>query len=633
MTLEQLLRHLIDKNFKASQSSYWEAVAVQAKRHNKRNLPGDRNDLIDKLRPNEDEISKAHRQANERQITLEPVYRFKRKVSRLMEFSYILSPYLEEIGFDPKFYAQAILDQTFEDPNSGFVVFPVNPNDDMLPPNALNRDTEVQWQIKTLDYTDLVYYDREYVVFNFIEIEVNKIKQKTYIIGDKDNWYWVKPVYRDNRFIYDIELWYNHGAGKLPFIILPGVAAYTDTNEWYQESYLLPAYVYFDEVVTTFSDNQIVRARYNYPKTVMADISCPEVGCNNGYIFELDKDGRSVKGEDGMPKKHTCQTCKGTGKILDPSIYSTLTVPQKMLTESGTNLSSVLQYIHADVSILKESYFTPFDLLEKGSKAIGLDLLEDAGANSSDLSLSRRQEDLLDMIKTVAEYTYDALDAMMYHIEVLKYPNESQRGESHINRPSSFEIKSPEELLTIAQNAMFEDRVTARINYYKTKYKNQDRLIAVYDMALKTTPSLVLTAEELTNYLALGLVTNYDVIKAMHVFNALDEVYEEGMTVKQANESIKQYLIDNGYWVEPEAEVSKPTENKLLATVGGVTSIVEISRAVSAGEMTESAAENLLVTVFGIKQEEARKLIELPAEKIELPTEEEDTILPDTSDI
>jgi len=262
-------------------------------------------------------------------------------------------------------------------------------------------------------------------------------------------------------------------------------------------------------------------------------------------------------------------------------------------------------------------YFTPFDLLEKGSKAIGLDLLEDAGANSSDLSLSRRQEDLLDMIKTVAEYTYDALDAMMYHIEVLKYPNESQRGESHINRPSSFEIKSPEELLVLAQTALFEDRVTARINYYKTKYKNQDRLIAVYEMALKTTPSLALTFEEQTNYLAAGIIDSYDMIKSMHVFNALDEVYSEGMNVKQANDAIKNYLVDNGFWVEPEAEISKPTENKLLATVGGVTSIVEISRAVSAGEMTESAAENLLVTVFGIKSEEAKKLIELPSDKMD----------------
>ena len=113
-------------------------------------------------------------------------------------------------------------------------------------------------------------------------------------------------------------------------------------------------------------------------------------------------------------------------------------------------------------------------------------------------------------------------------------------------------------------------------------------------------------------------MTNYDVIKAMHVFNALDEVYEEGMTVRQANEAVKQYLIENGYWVEPEAEVSKPTENKLLATVGGVTSIVEISRAVSAGEMSETAAENLLVTVFGIKPDEAKKLIELPAEQPEI---------------
>ena len=115
MTIEQLLKQLVEKNFKASQSEYWGAVAVQAKRHNKRKLLGERNDLVDSLRPNEDEVSKAHRQANERQITIEPVYRFKRKVSRLMEFSYVLSPYLEQIEFDPKFYAQAILDQTFEE--------------------------------------------------------------------------------------------------------------------------------------------------------------------------------------------------------------------------------------------------------------------------------------------------------------------------------------------------------------------------------------------------------------------------------------------------------------------------------------------------------------------------------------
>lgn len=612
MTFEQLLSKLIQKNFRASQYPYWEAVAVQAIRHNKRRLMGASIDLVDKLRPNEDAVSKAHRQANERQITLDPIYRFKRKVSRLMDFSYVLSEYLESIKFDPKYYAQMILDQTFEDPNSGFVVFPINPKDENIPPNQLNRNEGVQWTVKILDYRDLSYYDENYVAFKFIDVEINNLKHKSYIIGDKENWYWVKPTFQQNKFTYEAELWYKHGADKLPFIILPGVAAYTDNNEWYQESFLLPAYVYFDEVITSFSDNQIVRARYNYPKTVMADIACPEVGCNGGQITEIDKDGAIVRDEKGMPKRHKCQTCKGTGKILDPSVYSTLTVPQKMMTEGGTNLSSVLQYIHADVSILKESYFTPFDLLQKGCKAIGLDLLEDAGANSSDLSLSRRQEDLLDMLKTVAEYTYNALDDIMYHIEVLTFPNKSQRGESHINRPSSFEIKSPEELLVLAQNAMFEDRVTARMNYYKTKYKNQDRLLGIYDMALRTTPTLVLNFEEQTNYLAAGLVSDYDIIKGMHVFNALDELYYDGMTVKQANDDVRKYLIDNGFWVEPEAEFSKPTENKLLATVGGVTSIVEISRAVSAGEMTESAAENLLVTVFGIKSEEAKKLIELP---------------------
>ena len=147
---------------------------------------------------------------------------------------------------------------------------------------------------------------------------------------------------------------------------------------------------------------------------------------------------------------------------------------------------------------------------------------------------------------------------------------------------------------------------------YTITIKDGDDLGIVVNLSGPTNP------EGPAARLALGLVTNYDVIKAMHVFNALDEVYEEGMTIRQANEAVKQYLIKNGYWVEPEAEVSKPTENKLLATVGGVTSIVEISRAVSAGEMTETAAENLLVTVFGIKPDEAKKLIELPAEQPEI---------------
>ncbi len=59
------------------------------------------------------------------------------------------------------------------------------------------------------------------------------------------------------------------------------------------------------------------------------------------------------------------------------------------------------------------------------------------------------------------------------------------------------------------------------------------------------------------------------------------------------------------------------TDNKLLQTVGGgVTSIVEISKAVSAGEMTETSAENLLMTVFKMTKKEASKLIEVPVRQV-----------------
>lgn len=56
---------------------------------------------------------------------------------------------------------------------------------------------------------------------------------------------------------------------------------------------------------------------------------------------------------------------------------------------------------------------------------------------------------------------------------------------------------------------------------------------------------------------------------------------------------------------------------KLLETVGGVGGIVDISRAVARGEMTEAAGENVLIEIYGLPRETAAKLVEVPKDVID----------------
>jgi hypothetical protein len=136
--------------------------------------------------------------------------------------------------------------------------------------------------------------------------------------------------------------------------------------------------------------------------------------------------------------------------------------------------------------------------------------------------------------------------------------------------------------------------------------------------------------EEIDSVFNAGAYDERDIKKRDMAIYAMNEIVSKNPNIelKDAKEAADALLISEGFLTEPiliNGELDVISDNRLLQTVGGVTSIVEVSKAVASGEMTEKAAENLLITVFGMSSADAAKLIEVPDKKIDISLQNTNT--------
>ncbi len=90
----------------------------------------------------------------------------------------------------------------------------------------------------------------------------------------------------------------------------------------------------------------------------------------------------------------------------------------------------------------------------------------------------------------------------------------------------------------------------------------------------------------------------------------------EFMTVKSSELGVGSLDIEglgeslSGDEIPKDIDIEAESKAKLRGTVGGVTGIININQAVASGQMTERAAEAMLVEIYGFDPEQAARLIE-----------------------
>jgi hypothetical protein len=203
--------------------------------------------------------------------------------------------------------------------------------------------------------------------------------------------------------------------------------------------------------------------------------------------------------------------------------------------------------------------------------------------------------------------------------------------------PISYDIKTEEMLRDEAIDAHTSDRFTSIMQMVHRKYAGDTDLIRVKELALMYAPLLMVqSVQELQLLLASGAYNENDLIKRDRVESVLIDLSKSMDLVDMSNDAVfalvdaalSKYitssdvvLVDdnimpieggNGDVASDLALLEAESQAKLRGTVGGVEGIVKITQAVAQRTMTESAAERLLVNIYGFSAELARQIIDVP---------------------
>ena len=623
----------------------WDRVREQAYEHTRYS---ENSDIISAARPNESLEVNAYRNNNRRRLTKSAIDKFKTKTSRIFKSSGLgineesLSDALREyISKETYMYITQrtdflsyILDVVYakalDDPNAVEILLPINPeNPDVSPLASVeeggvpkNEDLVIKSIIvssgKIKAFTRNVFsWDGGYKTIPGLD---NSQSYPWFWIVDNEWFYRYLPVRMENGYpVYELENWYFHNTTIseekiMPVNLVPANIIFDDDDRYaYQTSFISPFLEYADEFASRFSDGQAVWVTSAFPIHVMEEMNCRAPGCINGKV--PNPDTKSDMAYIG------CSSCNGTGHTQRPSPYGVLVKPDKSGMDAG-NTGTPYELINPDTEILSTTYNVPFDLLQKGERQIGLDVLENKV--ESGVSREMRFEDVKDLLATISSKIAKFMERHLFYLESLLVLSPPSRGKPRVNTPVDFDLKSSVDLKEDALNALPSDRIERTLAYYKLVYKNNERLLKVYDYAFQYSAILLTPWDELKDQLLAGIITDEDVIKRNNVIQIMRKLSIAPNWLKlnfdQVKELVDEALEDQGLILKPlenfelETSPSEEGENrsKLLDTVGGLSGILELTKAVKNGEMSEVAAENILVNIYGLARVIAESIIDVP---------------------
>lgn len=427
--------------------------------------------LLDLKRPNEPLDIREYRLANYRPITkhginqaIDSVYRTLYGSNYSVTYSKNIDEYLtetefeflgEEIDFKQMFFRN-LLRLVFDDPNGLLVWMPENP-DKELPPIEADATQPINVVPVYVKSKDIIFFKDESFAYRvgkmIVEIPAgnNKTKPEShdyfFIISKEYIWKYV-PYWdtEKKRVSYRTEDYYSlsltdgqpNAERDFPSLVghkLGGNISYNEEGKIYYDSFF-GCYVPFgDEAICSFSDDQAVRVRYNFPYVSVKGQAC--IGCKGtGKV--------TIKEGEHKGKISSCKTCEGSGKTVPftPFGHYLKEPPSSQDNESYVSQPAV-EFYSPDVAILQNAYTTWEDLLEKAKETVNLIFTKEAQSGvAKEIDRETKYETLMKISNNFFELIQWSLDI----IEAYRVPISSNRQDSVVRKPKTFAVKTETEL-------------------------------------------------------------------------------------------------------------------------------------------------------------------------------------------
>lgn len=412
-----------------------------------------------------------------------------------------------------------------------------------------------------------------------------------------------------------------HNLGVLPAFKMPGVFFEACEDSFVNESRISGMVPHMDEAARIYSDLQAeVVQHVHSEKWLYMNTSCTTC---NGLGYEFINDNRCE-----------CEKCKGLGKVPTSPYSNHVVMPPEMGQESvPTPPAGYIQ--KTDVAEMTDKMDGMVDRhLYKALASINMQFLDQSPLNQSGVAKEVDKDELNNFVHSVAEDLVKILDEVIKLINDYRYrvnvSDAKARNEllPQIAVPERFDLLSSNFLMDEINSAKENNINTLIISALETefaakKFYNKPEIAKELVLIFKLDPMPYITDEDKMVRLTNQGVTLEDYVISCNLVPfvrralvEIDDFFAWSLAEQQAK--IKEYAAEKMAINSPSAQISAalssdgPSPADLKFTVGGLTGMVEIAKAVASGLYDLDAAVTLVSDRFGLTPEEARKQLGTP---------------------
>lgn len=435
--------------------------------------------LLEIKRPNEGKKEKDYRLATYREITKEGINNAIDSIYRTLINSngdiipssniseYLLSKKFTLFEGSGKKYSfkdlwfQYYLKLLFDDANGYFGFFPVNSENPLDSPSANPPTQKIELIAMWVDCDRVLFANDDFICFRAkytvkVQVDVRTKRDEAYyfVVTDKEilriipYWDGKKINYRKDIY-YTLAIEDSDKFPSYPLRVMGGTINLTQEEIEYYESYLYAYVPYGDECICSFSDNQVVRARYNFP--------VPEV---KGQVCADCKGTGKVRDKDG--KLIVCGKCKGnTVSVPFTPFGEFLNMPPASGENTDYALHPAVLYHNPDVSILQHSWDAWMNFRDMAKEAVNKLFQREP---QSGVAKEIDREEKYDMLYKLSQAVFSHIKWSLEIIEAYREPFAKNRKQSIVTPPTSFQLLTEGEMMTEMTDLINKDAPGVYIN-------------------------------------------------------------------------------------------------------------------------------------------------------------------------
>ncbi|RLI38894.1 hypothetical protein DRO66_00290 [Candidatus Bathyarchaeota archaeon] len=487
------------------------------------------------------------------------------------------------------------------------------------------------------------YVDGVYALIETPEksiVEVDSKPQRTGFVYELYDDTWIYRIVQegeksDNN--YQIIRWFEHKSGEIPAQKLMGVAGIDDNQIIYQSPMML-ATALLEEALLDNGYLQMIKAKVVFPHMIVLASQCEYEETTDHYTATCQEGTLKGTYSEGGNYARVCPKCNGQGLVSRMAPFGEMMVrpPDQFDPEGDKAIQDPIKFVSP-----------PLDSPEMLRKEVELNITKARGIlhlntttgeakgqeNATATAKALDLKNLVSFVAPISAQTWEIVRFIYRLCGKMRYGDRFNMPD--ITEPKEFDFKSQSDFLDDIAAASESGAVPYPIisellrQYIKSAFHGENSSVKILNLLTSADRLLTVSQEAIDMGVTRDEIANWEVILHQSGMSFIAELITEdegflelpqveqvaalrqkAMDVAEAIKETKRQELLDSVNKDGISDVEAESRAKLKGTVGGVEGIIGVNKSVHEGIMSEAAAEEILIKVYGFEPNEAARMVE-----------------------